>query len=67
MIEKLKFLLKMVENIVGKEENTGYQHFLLFAQCFQKASKGRKKSGSCGKELNQTEKNNPGYHFRANK
>ena len=27
-----------VENIVGKEENAGYQHFLLFPQCFQKAS-----------------------------
>ena len=27
-----------VENIVGKEENAGYQHCLLFPQCFQKAS-----------------------------
>ena len=27
-----------VENIVGKEENAGYQHFLLFPQCFEKAS-----------------------------
>ena len=27
-----------VENIVGKGENDGYQHFLLFPQCFQKAS-----------------------------
>ena len=26
-----------VENIVGKGENAGYQHFLLFPQCFQKA------------------------------
>ena len=25
-----------VENIVGKEENAGYQHFLLFSQCFKK-------------------------------
>ena len=25
-------------NIVGKEENDGYQHFLLFPQCFEKAS-----------------------------
>ena len=24
------------ENIVGKEENAGYQHFLPFPQCFQK-------------------------------
>ena len=27
-----------VENIVEKGENAGYQHFLLFQQCFQKAS-----------------------------
>ena len=27
-----------VENIVVKGENAGYQHFLLFPQCFQKAS-----------------------------
>ena len=25
-----------VENIVGKGEKAGYQHFLLFPQCFQK-------------------------------
>ena len=24
-----------VVNIVGKEKNAGYQHFLLFPQCFQ--------------------------------
>ena len=29
---------KLVENIVGKGENTGYQHFLLFPQCFQNVS-----------------------------
>ena len=27
-----------VENIVGKGENAGYQHFLLFPQCYEKAS-----------------------------
>ena len=27
-----------VENIVGKGENAGYQHLLLFPQCFEKAS-----------------------------
>ena len=27
-----------VENIMGKGENAGYQHFLLKPQCFQKAS-----------------------------
>ena len=34
---KQKFFLGWVENIVGKGENDGYQHFLLFPQCFQKA------------------------------
>ena len=27
-----------VENTVGKGENVGYQHFLLFPQCFPKPS-----------------------------
>ena len=27
-----------VENIVGKGETAGYQHFLLFPQCLEKAS-----------------------------
>ena len=27
-----------IKNIVGKGENAGYQHFLLFPQCFQKHS-----------------------------
>ena len=36
--QKLKFVLVRVENIVGKGENAGYQHFLLFPQCFQKVS-----------------------------
>ena len=38
MSKKLKFVLVRVENIVGKGENADYQHFLLFPQCFQKAS-----------------------------
>ena len=38
LAEKLQFDLGRVENIVGKGENAGYQHFLLFLQCFQKAS-----------------------------
>ena len=38
MTEILKFVLGRVENIVGKGENAGYKHFLLFPQCFQKAS-----------------------------
>ena len=32
------FVFDRVENIVGNGENAGYQHFLLFPQCFQKAS-----------------------------
>ena len=32
----MKFVFDSVENIVGKVENAGYQHFLLFQQCFQK-------------------------------
>ena len=36
--EKQKFFLGWVENIAGKGENAGYQHFLLFPQCFQKVS-----------------------------
>ena len=37
MDEKLKFVLERVENVVEKGENAGYQHFLLFPQCFQTA------------------------------
>ena len=50
---KQKFLLGMVENIAGKGENAGYQHFLLFPTMFPKnlLYQGRKKSGLCGKGL----------------
>ena len=34
---KLNFDLGRVENIAKKGENAGYQHFLLFPQCFEKA------------------------------
>ena len=30
--------MEWTENIVGKGENAGYQHFHLFPQCFQKSS-----------------------------
>ena len=33
--EKLKFVFRKVENIVGKGETAGFQHFLRFPQCFQ--------------------------------
>ena len=36
--QNLKIVLGRVENIVGIGENAGYQHFLLFLQCFQKLS-----------------------------
>ena len=38
LTQKSKFQSERVENIVGKGENAGYQHFLLFPQCFQKLS-----------------------------
>ena len=38
VIEKLNLDFRRVENIVGKRENVGYQHFLLFLQCCLKAS-----------------------------
>ena len=31
-----EFELERVENIVERGENAGYQHFLLFLQCFEK-------------------------------
>ena len=31
------FVFDRIENIEGKGENAGNQHFLLFPQCFQKA------------------------------
>ena len=32
----IEFMLERVENMVGKGENAGYQHFLLFPHGFQK-------------------------------
>ena len=50
--EMMIFVFDRVENIVGKVENAGYQHFLLFQKCFQKAFySGLLKIGLCGKEL----------------
>ena len=36
ILGKENFVLKRVENIMGKGENAVYQHFLLFPHCFQK-------------------------------
>ena len=35
--QNIQVVFHRTENIVEKEENAGYQHFLLFPQCFQKA------------------------------
>ena len=48
-----KFVLEKIENIVGKEENVGYQHFLLFPQCLTKAlSSGTIKVGVVWERVN---------------
>ena len=39
--EFINSMFDRAENIVGKGENVGHQHFLLFPQCFQKASFSR--------------------------
>ena len=36
--QKWKLVMERIENIVGKGENAGYQHFLFFPQCFLKKS-----------------------------
>ena len=36
--ENSLFILRRLQNIVGKRENAHYQHFLLFPQCFHKTS-----------------------------
>ena len=38
MARVTKFVFDKVENMTGKGEIAGYQHFLLFPRCFQKAS-----------------------------
>ena len=38
IVKMIILLLGRIESIVGKGENAGYQHFLLFPQCFQKVS-----------------------------
>ena len=36
--QKMNSIFFKMDNIQGKEENVGYQHFLLFPLCFQKPS-----------------------------
>ena len=50
--QKPKLRLGTIEKIEGKGENAGYQHFLLFPQCFQMLSFLEVlKVEICGKEL----------------
>ena len=53
MIQTAKSVLAQIENIVGKEENAGNQHFLFSHNVFKRPLlQGRLQSGLCGKELN---------------
>ena len=38
MAKMIEIVDQRIKKIVGKAENTGYQHFLLFLQRFQKPS-----------------------------
>ena len=38
VVQMMKGVLDWIENIVGKGENVGFQHFLLFLPCFPKAA-----------------------------
>ena len=51
MSEKFKVVLGRVEKVMEKRENAGYQHFLLFPHCFQKASFSE--LGLCGTGLKE--------------
>ena len=52
LLKNVNVAFHWIENIVEKEENAGYQHFLLFLQCFQMAfPQMRQKSPLCGKGL----------------
>ena len=47
--------MRQVENILGKGENAGKQHFLLLQNVFKNLLQGRLKAGLCGKDLNECE------------
>ena len=51
--QTLEFVLEREENILGREENAGYHHFIFFKTCFQRLSFTRSLSGLCGEELKQ--------------
>ena len=50
--EKKKLALERVENLVGKGENAGYQHFLFFPQFSKGFLYMVVKLALCGKQLN---------------
>ena len=58
--QMMKSVLVWFENIVGKGENAGYQHFLHFPQCFQKPSF----TGSLRVEIEWQWVNNQTTNFR---
>ena len=49
--EKLLFVYRNAENIVGKGENIGYQYFSFSHYLFENLLQGRWKSWLCGEEL----------------
>ena len=51
VIQEIKFVLSRIGKIVGKGENAGYQHFLLFPVCKSLLSQGRKSQGLFGKGI----------------
>ena len=53
LTQKVKFDLRWVENIVGKGENAGYQHFLSFAQISRDFYPRVVKSCYCGVNVNE--------------
>ena len=61
-IQNIEVVFHRIENIKGKEENAGYQHFLLFPLCFQKdcffySAAVKKCHYKCGKGLTP-------YHYQ---
>ena len=60
----MNFVMGRVENIVGKGENAGYQHFLLSLQCFQKVSlPGSLKVGIVWSRVKPFENNHMLIHY----
>ena len=52
LTQKLKIVSSRLENIVGKRENAGYQHFLLSHIIFRRLlSQGSKNQGLFGKGI----------------